>query len=116
MARHVARNTPIALPDRLARRALQLGLLFVTVVLVVNALVGERGFFASLAARRAYHRLSTEMDAIKVENARLRTTARRLRDDPDAIEALARQELGLIRPGETVFLLHDGPGVRDDRE
>ncbi len=116
MARYVARNTPIALPDRLARRALQLALLFVTVVLVVNALVGARGFFASLAAGRAYHRLATEMDAITVENERLRTTARRLRDDPDAIEALARQELGLIRPGETVFLLHDGPGVRDDRE
>lgn len=116
MARHVARNTPIALPDRLARRALQLGLLFVTVVLVVNALVGDRGLLASLAAGRAHHRLATEIDAIKVENDRLRTAAQHLRHDPDAIEALARQELGLIRPGETVFLLHDGPGEGDDRE
>ena len=113
--RPVVRNTPIAPPDRPGRRTLQLGLLFVASVLVANAFVGDRGLFASRAAARAHHQLATEIDAIKSDNDRLRITARQLRDNPDAIEALARQELGLIRPGEIVFLLHGGPGVGEDR-
>ena len=30
-----------------------------------------------------------------------------LRSDPQAIERLAREELGLVRPGETVFLIRE---------
>ena len=35
--------------------------------------------------------------------------ARRLREDPAAIEEIARRELGLIKPGERVFILKDVP-------
>ena len=31
----------------------------------------------------------------------------RLNEDPATIESLARQELGLIKPGEIVFILKD---------
>ena len=34
----------------------------------------------------------------------MRNEARRLREDPTAIEELARRELGLIKPGEKVFI------------
>jgi cell division protein FtsB len=43
------------------------------------------------------------------ENALLREEAQRLRSDPTAIEDLARRELGLIRPGEHLFILKDRP-------
>ena len=43
----------------------------------------------------------------RAENARLREEARRLREDPDAIEEIARRELGLIRRGEKVFIIKD---------
>jgi cell division protein FtsB len=33
--------------------------------------------------------------------------ARRLRDDPAAIEEQARRELGLIKPGEVLFIIKD---------
>ena len=45
----------------------------------------------------------------RAENARLRETARRLREDPSAIEEIARRELGLIKPGERVFIVKDVP-------
>ena len=41
------------------------------------------------------------------ENARLREQARELREDPAAIEEIARRELGLIRPGEKLFIIKD---------
>ena len=39
--------------------------------------------------------------------ARLRDTARRLREDPATIEEVARRELGLIKPGEQLFIVRD---------
>ena len=72
-------------------------LVFVTLVLVINALVGERGLTETLRARRQHHELVASIERLRVENARLREEARRLRTDPGTIEALARQELGLIK-------------------
>ena len=78
-------------------------------LLVTHALIGEQGLSPALDARRAHQRLAAEVDAIRAENARLQGIARRLRGDLAAIEAVAREELGLIRPGETVVLLGGGP-------
>ena len=40
-----------------------------------------------------------------------REEAKRLRSDPAAIEDLARRELGLIKPGEHLFILKDRPST-----
>jgi cell division protein FtsB len=82
-------------------------LVFVTLVLVINALVGERGLTETLRARKQHQELVSAIDRLKTENARLRDEARRLRSDPATIEALARQELGLIKPGEMLFIVKD---------
>jgi len=79
---------------------------------VVNALVGEDGLVDSLEARREHLALVADVERLRQENERLREEARRLRVDPAAIEAAARQDLGLIAPGETVFLLKDDPPRR----
>jgi len=89
------------------RRTLQMLLVFVTVVLVINALVGERGLTETLRARKQHQELLTAIDRLKADNALLRDQARRLRSDPSTIEALARQELGLIKPGEMLFIVKD---------
>ena len=44
---------------------------------------------------------------IRSENARLREEARLLREDADTIERVARERLGLIKPGEKLFILKD---------
>lgn len=84
---------------------------FVTVVLVVDALVGEKGLLDTWRARRQYAELSAALDQKREENARLREDIRRYRTDPSAIEALARQELGLMREGELLFIVRDLPAV-----
>ena len=89
------------------RRTLQMLLVFVTVVLVINALVGERGLTETLRARKQHQELLTAIDRLKADNALLRDQARRLRSDPSTLEALARQELGLIKPGEMLFIVKD---------
>ena len=82
-------------------------LVFVTLVLVINALVGERGLTETLRARKQHQELVTAIERLRAENTRLRDEARRLRSDPGTIEAIARQELGLIKPGEMLFIVKD---------
>lgn len=89
------------------KRIVQLLLMFVAAVMAVDALVGDRGLLAVWQARQQYEELSTAIATQRAENARLTEIARRLRDDPAAIEELARRDLGLIRPGEKVFIVKD---------
>ena len=84
-------------------------LLFVASVIVVDGLVGDRGLLAMLRARQEYDELARTIARTRAENARLRDEARRLTDDPNAIEEIARRDLGLIRPGEKVFIVKDVP-------
>jgi cell division protein FtsB len=106
VAKGPRRTTTPKLPDR-TRRIVQMLLLFIAAVIVVDALVGEQGLFAMLRARRQAEELAATIARTRAENARLREEARRLTDDPAAIEEVARRELGLIRPGEKVFIIKD---------
>jgi cell division protein FtsB len=88
--------------------------LFIAVglVIVIDALFGDRGLADTMRARRQYAALEAHVRRTQVENARLRDEARRLREDPSTIEALARQQLGLIRPGEQLFIVREPPAPR----
>ena len=87
-------------------------LIFVASVIVVDGLVGERGLLAIMRARQEYDALSSAIARQRAENMRLREVARRLREDPSAIEEVARRELGLIKPGERVFIVKDVPAPK----
>ena len=97
-------------PASPARRIGRWILLAFIAMIVLDALVGDRGLTATLRARREYHELAGTIANQRAENARLADQARRLRDDPRTIEEVARRELGLIKPGEKVFIVKDvGP-------
>jgi cell division protein FtsB len=96
------RRTPKPKPPAYKRRIVHLLLLFVASVIVVDGLVGDRGLLAMLRARQEYDALSASIARQRAENARLR-------EDPTTIEEIARRELGLIKPGERVFILKDVP-------
>ncbi len=100
-------ETPLGATRRVGRRAVHYLLVVVCAVVLVDALAGDKGFLAMLKARRQYLALEQALAQSKAENARLRDEARRLRDDPSAVEDLARRDLGLIRPGEKLFVIRD---------
>jgi len=92
---------------RRGRRIARYVLGFVTVVLVIDSIVGEKGLLALLKARRDFHAVEQSLQRARQENSKLREEARRLREDPAAIEELARRDLGLIKPGEKLFIIKD---------
>ena len=75
--------------------------------IIIDAIVGERGLLAMLRAREQFEMNAAAIEQQRVENARLRVEADRLTNDPAALEELARGELGLMRPGEKVFIVKD---------
>jgi len=75
---------------------------------VIDAFVGERGLAALLRTRQEHDRLAAEVAASRRANDRLREQIRRLKgEDPTAIEDIARRELGLIKPGERLFIIRE---------
>ena len=94
-------------PSALRNRILSYVLAFVALILVVDSLVGDKGLLETLRARRQYAEITAGLAAKRHENARLRDEVRRLKEDPASVEAIAREELGLIRPGELLFIVHD---------
>jgi cell division protein FtsB len=97
------------------RRIGQILVVLIASVIIVDGLVGDRGLLAMLRARHEYDELAASISRQRAENARLRDQARRLREDPSAIEEIARRELGLIKPGERVFIVKDIPPARTPR-
>ena len=106
---HLVDTPAVPRRSRPKRRATRFLLILVASLLVGNALIGERGLIAIVRSNQDLHRLSQMITALKAENTGLRNEVRQLLEEPRAIEALARRELGLIRPGEKLFIVKAVP-------
>ena len=97
----------------LSSTKIRLVLIFVSCVLVVNALAGERGYIETMRAKQQYQDLADSIRDLRKENVELREQARKLKEDPKTIEDLARMELGFIKPDEILFIIRDMPPIDD---
>ena len=82
-------------------------------ILLINAMVGENGYLATIRAEREEQALAAEVAKIRRDSERLKHERERLQNDPAAVEEAAR-ELGLIRDGETLVTIRraDAPGSK----
>ena len=105
----IKRNTQTLSRRSRNKKFLHFGLILFAAVIILDALAGDRGLLAMLRVRGQYTALAATLARERAENARLAEQARRLREDPTAVEEVARRELGLIKPGEKVFIIKDVP-------
>ena len=91
------------------RKAWVLGTVIALIALVVGSVFGDRGILNLFDKRRQMESLRQEIEGLRAENARLSGEVAALRTSPRAIERLAREELGLASPDETVFLIREEP-------
>ena len=77
--------------------------------LLIALFFGEMGLPRYLAMRNHAGQLQGELAALRGENAALRSEIARLQHDPAKIEQLARERLGYVRKGETVYQLSPEP-------
>ena len=61
----------------------------------------------TLRVRHEHASVLASLTKLRLENQQLLEDARRIREDPAAMEEAARRELGFIRPGETLVIIRD---------
>jgi cell division protein FtsB len=108
VAEHVRRRTldpEVSRRIKLRRRTLVLGLAGICLAGSVAAFIGEGGYVDMLRLRHEISLLKADIERREAAVARLAGEVRRLEIDPVARERVAREELGLVRPGEIDFLL-----------
>lgn len=79
----------------------------VTIVFLISFVFSDRGISQLQRAQRRVQSLEQDVERLRQENARLRDQIRDLDESTFPIEAIAREDLGLARRGETVYLLRD---------
>lgn len=91
----------------LRRKAAALASVLAVIALVVGALFGDRGLLQLAAQRERSRALARQLQDLREENRALGAEIGALKTDPGAIERLAREQLGLAKPGELVFVIRD---------
>lgn len=83
------------------------GTIFVLVLmaLVAHVLFGEHGFLAMRRAQQEVEKLRQDIAQLNAGNTQLSKEIQALKSDPQLIERIAREEMGLARHGELIFKL-----------
>ena len=85
------------------RRYATYTLVVVCVVLLVHEILGAHGFMALRQERKEIESLRQQIHQLEDENAQLDKRIKELQSNPKAIERMAREGMGLARPGELIF-------------
>jgi cell division protein FtsB len=103
----------------LKRKALSLALFLILAASTLNVLFGDRGLLELLKVRQEIESLDREIAMLRAQNQRLLQEIRSLKSSPLAVERLARENLGLVKPGEIVLLIREaeeGSAPRTEQE
>jgi cell division protein FtsB len=94
-----------------------LPILLIGLILLVwyFSLFGEKGVIKIIQLRRERDRILADVTRIQEENKMLQEEIRRLREDSRYLESVAREDLGLIKENEIIFIFEDR-GVAQEKK
>jgi cell division protein FtsB len=84
-------------------RALRAGA--VAVIALAIAAFGGQSLGRAWHMKQEVDALEREIASLRADTDRLSAAVARLRSDPESIEQVAREELGLVKPGERILKL-----------
>jgi cell division protein FtsB len=76
--------------------------------LLLQDIFGTHGVLAMRRSQQQAAEMQKQIDELNQENKKLENGVKSLKSDPTAIERIARQDMGLSRPGEFVFKIQPG--------
>jgi cell division protein FtsL len=77
-------------------------------VMIVHDVFGTHGFLAMRRTESEIRKVKADLDVLSKENAELAQEVKDLNSDPRLIEKIARDDLGLARPGEIIIRIPQG--------
>jgi cell division protein FtsB len=75
--------------------------------LLVHDIFGPHGFIAMRRTQKEIEQIREQIGKVNNENKSLTEQVNSLKTDPKSIERIAREEMGLARPGELIFKIPD---------
>lgn len=91
------------------RRKITLGLVFSAMLaLLLVVIFGDNGWVELKRLQDTHRALAISNARLTRENSQMFDIVDRLQNDPEYIENIARQELGMIRPDEVIFKFNHG--------
>jgi cell division protein FtsB len=72
-------------------------------LLLLQDVFGAHGLIAMRRSMREASQVQKEIHLMNDENLQLETRVKSLKTDPSAVERIAREQMGLARPGEYIF-------------
>ena len=78
-------------------------LILIVIIGVVIFLFANKNFQTLLILNKEIVQLKQRIAGLEDENKKLKEDLEAMKNDPEYIESLAREELGLIKPGETKY-------------
>jgi cell division protein FtsB len=89
-----------------------LGLLLL--LLVVHDIFGPHGYLAMRRTQNEIRKVNAGLLQLNKENRQLEQEVRELKTDPHKIEKIARDELGLAKPGEVIIKIPQSQQLPQD--
>ena len=116
MSRRNRCRTVLERRERASRGLLIIVCLAIGGILLVSLFFNERGLARYLDMRKRADSLENEIKELTKTNSDLRSEIGRLQSNAASIEALARDRLGFVRKGETVYqIVEEGSGSADSK-
>jgi len=78
-------------------------------LLLLQDVFGTHGVLAMRRSQQEAREVQRQINQMNQENRELEERVKALKTDPHAIERIAREEMGLARPGEYVFKIPPKP-------
>lgn len=81
-------------------------------LLVLQDVFGAHGLMAMHRSKTKMREVQAQIDQLDKENQDLQQKIHQLKTDPSAIEKIARDRMGLARPGEFIFQMPAKPDAK----
>ncbi|MDI6714483.1 MAG: septum formation initiator family protein [Thermodesulfovibrio sp.] len=106
MSRYVLKEQ-LKKEKKLRSRLYLIFFLLLFIVLAYNFFFGEMGYLKYRELKKNEQKILTEINQIKRTNESIKEEINLLKKDPKYLEKYAREQFGLIKPGEMVFQFED---------
>jgi cell division protein FtsB len=110
--RSISLNEAVDYLRKNARQILGLALF----ALLVHDVFGPHGFIAMRRTQKEIEQIQQQIGRINDENKSLTNQVSSLKSNPGAIERIAREEMGMARPGEFIYKLPDSAKPGDPQK
>ncbi len=78
-----------------------------SLVMLMHEIFGRNGYVTLQHEKKQYSGLQQQIQTVSEENQRLEQKINALKNNPEAVEKQARDQLHLAKPGEIIYMLPD---------